>query len=271
MRPDQERVRNLLIDTVTLLCKNSVQFENELHVEGLLGVSVDKKDVFFVHISKEFSNSPSGGATVTETSEDGQDEPAENSTDSPNDASRCSKDRSTGAGESAPTNDRVCIKTEAVEQPEQEECLIVEDPHIKLEGRASPAHLVAGQRRAAKRTSHGGNHQYGDGALHAAYGMGEAAYDNAQYAGLGEPLLKRHAADGTRDDDYLQGDDSGGGGDGGEGTPWPSLAGPAGFDPSQAFQHDSDNSQISIDGSQQQPGCSSWSTPGRGPSDSVGV
>ena len=55
MECDNERIKRLLTETVTLLCKNSITYSDELRVEGLVGVSVDKKEVFFVHICKEFS------------------------------------------------------------------------------------------------------------------------------------------------------------------------------------------------------------------------
>ena len=269
MRPDQERVRNLLIDTVTLLCKNSVQFKDELHVEGLLGVSVDKKDVFFVHISKEFTNSPSDGAAVTHDATDSQDEEsrvADNSTERINAQHQKLSDKA--------HEEQTRIKTEVLEA--EEECLIVEDPNIKLEGIVSPAQLIAGQRRAVKRTSHGslmavsaGHHSddYGDdNSLSGAYGVGGDGLDNSQYSHMGEPPSKRKA-EGQSDDNYMPHDNEDPGG-----TPWPSIASVPGYDPSQqqSFQQDSDNSQMSMtDGSQ--PGCSSWSTPGRGPSDPVGV
>ena len=54
MRPDQERVRTLLTDTVTLLCKNGLQFSKELKVQGLLGITTDDNDVFVVHINECF-------------------------------------------------------------------------------------------------------------------------------------------------------------------------------------------------------------------------
>ena len=249
MRPDQERVRNLLIDTVTLLCKNSVQFKDELHVEGLLGVSVDKKDVFFVHISKEFTNSPSDGATVTQDSTNSQDE-----------ESRLRGDPAEKEQRVPPTDsyEPLNIKSEKIEENAdlEDECLIVEDPHVKLEGVASPAHMVAGQRRALKRTSHS-SQQYADNSDYS--GAGYAMDSNSGYGPAGEPLSKRRADD--QDDSYSQ--DNGDSG----GTGWPTIAGMSGFDPSQqhSFQQDSDNSQMSMpDGSQ--PGCSSWSA---GPSESV--
>lgn len=55
MKPDQEKVRVLLIDTIALLCKNGLSFKNELKIQGLLGITVDGSDVFIVHIDETFS------------------------------------------------------------------------------------------------------------------------------------------------------------------------------------------------------------------------
>ena len=54
MRPDQQRVQTLLTDTVTLLCKNGLQYNKELKVQGLLGITLDDEEVFVVHINKVF-------------------------------------------------------------------------------------------------------------------------------------------------------------------------------------------------------------------------
>ncbi|KAI0229555.1 hypothetical protein LSAT2_020007 [Lamellibrachia satsuma] len=51
-----ERVRSLLTEAVTLLCKNSVFYKTELIIEGLLGVTVDTKDVFLVNINQKVNN-----------------------------------------------------------------------------------------------------------------------------------------------------------------------------------------------------------------------
>ena len=56
MKPEQERVRNLLTDTVTLLCKNGLQFSKELKVQGTLGITMDENDVFVVHINEIFGD-----------------------------------------------------------------------------------------------------------------------------------------------------------------------------------------------------------------------
>ncbi len=71
MKSDQEKVRNLLTDTVTLLCKNGLIFSQELRIEGLLGVTVDNKESFYVHIGETFGptgdrldRDPNTGETV---------------------------------------------------------------------------------------------------------------------------------------------------------------------------------------------------------------
>ena len=50
---EQERVKNLLLDTVTLLCKNGLSFKKQLKVQGLLGITMDEDNVFIVHINEK--------------------------------------------------------------------------------------------------------------------------------------------------------------------------------------------------------------------------
>jgi len=54
MKPEQERIRSLLVDTISLLCRNGLNFENELRVQAVVGVTVDKDACFLVHINKCF-------------------------------------------------------------------------------------------------------------------------------------------------------------------------------------------------------------------------
>lgn len=61
MRPDQERVRTLLCDTVKLLCKNGLSYDKELKVQGLLGITLDENEVFIVHINEKLDSSPGTG------------------------------------------------------------------------------------------------------------------------------------------------------------------------------------------------------------------
>ena len=64
MKPDQERVRNLLTDTVTLLCKNGLQYQTELRVQGVLGITLDDSDVFIVHINEKFGDAIGGALAI---------------------------------------------------------------------------------------------------------------------------------------------------------------------------------------------------------------
>ncbi len=63
MKADQDRVSKLLTDTVTLLCKNGLVYNQEIKIQGLLGITLDSKDVFLVQI-----NEVVGGTAATETS-----------------------------------------------------------------------------------------------------------------------------------------------------------------------------------------------------------
>lgn len=60
MKPDQERVKTLLADTVTLLCRNGLHFQRQLRVQGVLGITVDDTDVFIVHINESFTDQGRG-------------------------------------------------------------------------------------------------------------------------------------------------------------------------------------------------------------------
>ena len=64
MKADQERVRNLLTDTVTLLCKNGLQYQTELRVQGVLGITLDNSDVFIVHINEKFGGDIGGAISI---------------------------------------------------------------------------------------------------------------------------------------------------------------------------------------------------------------
>lgn len=64
MKPDQERVKALLSQTVMLLCKNGLHFEKELRIQGLLGITVDYDSVFIVHINESLEEFTSDNAAA---------------------------------------------------------------------------------------------------------------------------------------------------------------------------------------------------------------
>lgn len=58
MKPEQERLRVLLVDTIALLCKSGLGFKNELKIQGLLGITIDSNNIFIVHMDETFPESP---------------------------------------------------------------------------------------------------------------------------------------------------------------------------------------------------------------------
>lgn len=69
MKPDQERVRTLLTETITLLCKNGLHFKKQLRVQGLLGVTLDDDEVFIVHLNETLEEKSAACRTSEETAQ----------------------------------------------------------------------------------------------------------------------------------------------------------------------------------------------------------
>ena len=52
---DRERMKTLLVEAIATLCRNGLHYEEELTVEGLIGITLDKRDVFLVNINESFN------------------------------------------------------------------------------------------------------------------------------------------------------------------------------------------------------------------------
>ena len=64
---DKQHVKSLLTETITLLCKNGLNFKSELSVEALIGVTIDREDVFLINI-KEMIRSDTAALSASSTS-----------------------------------------------------------------------------------------------------------------------------------------------------------------------------------------------------------
>jgi len=64
---DQERVKSLLTETVTLLCKNGLHFQTEFSIEGLIGITLDSQDVFLVSFKENIKVQGVPPATVAQS------------------------------------------------------------------------------------------------------------------------------------------------------------------------------------------------------------
>ncbi|ESN91537.1 hypothetical protein HELRODRAFT_165590 [Helobdella robusta] len=76
LKPDQKRVQILLIDTIASLCRNGLSYHNGIAIQGVIGITVDKSEVFLVHINQNLSicddgdgNDGSTGATKDQAAE----------------------------------------------------------------------------------------------------------------------------------------------------------------------------------------------------------
>ena len=53
---EQERVRQLLTEAITVLCKNGLKYSSKFCVEGLLGITLDDNDILLVNIKETIAN-----------------------------------------------------------------------------------------------------------------------------------------------------------------------------------------------------------------------
>lgn len=52
LKPDQQRIKDLLSETITLLCRSGLHFKSEFSIEALIGITLDQEDVFLVSIKE---------------------------------------------------------------------------------------------------------------------------------------------------------------------------------------------------------------------------
>jgi len=55
-KADQMRIKQLLTATVASLCSNSLSYNGELTIQGLIGITIDQKDVLLVNISETIAH-----------------------------------------------------------------------------------------------------------------------------------------------------------------------------------------------------------------------
>ena len=53
MKTDLGRVRGLLTEAITMLCKSSLVYRTEFSIEGLLGITLDNNEVFLININEK--------------------------------------------------------------------------------------------------------------------------------------------------------------------------------------------------------------------------
>ena len=60
----QDRVRHLLQEALPMLCKSGLAFASEFSVEALIGITLNKDDVFLVSIKETVKSDDSGDKSI---------------------------------------------------------------------------------------------------------------------------------------------------------------------------------------------------------------
>src|SRR5688572_5388655 len=55
MKPDQDRVRTIIHNTIISLCENGLKFDKHLRIEGVIGVTTDEQEIFLIHINESLN------------------------------------------------------------------------------------------------------------------------------------------------------------------------------------------------------------------------
>ena len=56
MKPEQERVKAIIAESVSLMCKNTITYQKEMRIEAVIGITIDTDDVMLVHINEKFDS-----------------------------------------------------------------------------------------------------------------------------------------------------------------------------------------------------------------------
>ena len=75
MKTDQDRIRALLAEAIRVLCKNGLNYKREFSIEGLLGITLDREDVFLVNINETVSPAPVEVQCIPQNESDGSRTP----------------------------------------------------------------------------------------------------------------------------------------------------------------------------------------------------
>ena len=63
---EQERVRQLLTEAITVLCKNGLKYSSKFCVEGLLGITLDDNDILLVNIKETIGSGDAAGISMSQ-------------------------------------------------------------------------------------------------------------------------------------------------------------------------------------------------------------
>jgi len=56
LSPDRERIKSLICETITMLCKNGLHYDQEFRIDALIGITLDKSEVFLISMNEFVSH-----------------------------------------------------------------------------------------------------------------------------------------------------------------------------------------------------------------------
>ena len=68
LKSDQQRIRDLLKEAIPMMCKNGLAYQSEFAIEALIGITLDRDDVFLVSIKETFHNDPPSQSSSSQVS-----------------------------------------------------------------------------------------------------------------------------------------------------------------------------------------------------------
>jgi len=162
MKADQARLRDLLTQTISLMCRNGLEFSCNLRLEGLLAVTVDGTDIFVIHMDETVTDRPSYATTsrctqnITGHQQDSTSATTSNADDVSvnrlNDSSFLSQSAAVNDnGESScalPTEDVFPVKTEPDIEDSDDDVMIMESDVKSLMSSSISLPVVEGMKQS---------------------------------------------------------------------------------------------------------------------------
>jgi len=75
MRADQESIQQIIRDTVSLLCRNTLSYDIGIRIQGLIGITVDESQVFLVQFDESYHSDVNGSEGCQQQNLDGRSSP----------------------------------------------------------------------------------------------------------------------------------------------------------------------------------------------------
>lgn len=94
VQQEKDKLKALLTDTITLLCRNGLRFKTQFSVDAVIGIALDETDEFFVSIKEQVKVPATEGPHVILESNEGHSVPSQ-----PRKRARPSEDDEDGLGQ----------------------------------------------------------------------------------------------------------------------------------------------------------------------------